>query len=70
MSEQKLAQQNQIRLVEYSCTEVSDPSEVPRFVRELIFLSFSGSQACVRTLDNIVLICTSDILVRIDRFIL
>ena len=28
---------NQIRLVKYSCTEVSGPSDVTRFVRELIF---------------------------------
>ena len=35
--EQKCTQQNQIRLVEYSCTKVSGPSEMHRFVRELIF---------------------------------
>ena len=34
------------------------------------FLSFSGSQVGVRALDNIVLICTSDVLVRADRVIL
>ena len=28
---------NRIRLVEYSFAELLDPSEVPRFVRELIF---------------------------------
>ena len=33
----------------------SGPSEVPRFVRELIFKVFEGSQAGVRVLDNRVL---------------
>ena len=37
MPEQKCTKQNQIRLVGYSCSEVSDPSDVPRFVGELIF---------------------------------
>ena len=32
--------QSQIRLVEPSYAEVSDPSEVPRFVRKLIFYLF------------------------------
>ena len=33
MPKQKCTKQNRIRLVEYSSAEVSDPSEVPRFVR-------------------------------------
>ena len=43
MSEQKCTMQNQIRLVEYSCSEVPVPPEVPRFLGAL---------------DNIVLNCT------------
>ena len=37
MSEQNYTRQIWIRLVEYSCAKVSDPSEVPRFVGELFF---------------------------------
>ena len=37
MPEQKYTQQIQICLVEYWSAEVSDPSEVPRFVGKLIF---------------------------------
>ena len=40
ISEHDWTKQNRIRLVEYSCSEVSGPSEVPRFVRELIFKLF------------------------------
>ena len=40
MPEQKQTTQIWIRLVEYSSAEVSDPSEVPRFVRELMFNVF------------------------------
>ena len=36
-SQQKYTQQNQIRLVKYSSSEVSGPSEVPRFVGKFIF---------------------------------
>ena len=35
--QQTWTRKNWIRLVKYSSAEVSDPSEVPRFVRELIF---------------------------------
>ena len=52
--------QNQICLVEYSCVEVSGPSEVPQVVRELIFRLIQGSQACVCAIDNIVFTHTSD----------
>ena len=37
MLKQKYARQNRIRLVEYSSAEVSDPSEVSSFVRNMIF---------------------------------
>ena len=37
MSKQLWNTQNQIRLVEYPCAKVSDPSEMPRFVGEFIF---------------------------------
>ena len=37
MPKQKKTAQIQIRLVEYSSSEVSDPSEVPRIVAKLIF---------------------------------
>ena len=38
MSEHHLTKQNRICLpIEYSSAEVSGPSEVPRFVQELIF---------------------------------
>ena len=37
MSEQKYIKQNRICLVEYSSAEVSDPSELPRFVGKLFF---------------------------------
>ena len=37
MSEQNYTRQIWIRLVEYSCAEVSDPSEVPWFDGKLIF---------------------------------
>ena len=37
MPKQKWTGQNRIRLVEYSSSEVSDPSEVPRVVGKLIF---------------------------------
>ena len=37
MSEQKWTKWNRIRLVEPSCVEVSDSSEVPQFDGELIF---------------------------------
>ena len=36
MHEQKYTQKIQICLVEYLSAEVSDPSEVPQFVQELI----------------------------------
>ena len=35
--EPKCTQKNRMRLVEHSCSEVSDPFEVPWFVRESIF---------------------------------
>ena len=35
--QQKYSEQNRIRLVKYSSAEVTDPSEVPWFARELIF---------------------------------
>ena len=35
--EQTYSRQNRIHLAEYSCAKVSDPSEVPWFVREFIF---------------------------------
>ena len=37
MFKQTCTKQNQIRLVEYSCSEVSDPCEVPWFVVKSIF---------------------------------
>ena len=37
MPKQKYSGQNWIRLVEYSSSEVSDPSEVPQIVRKLFF---------------------------------
>ena len=37
MPKQKWTGQNWIRLVEYSSSEVSDPSEVPRIVGKLFF---------------------------------
>ena len=40
MSEQKRTRKNRICFVEYSCSEVSGPSEVPRFVRGLSFYLF------------------------------
>ena len=40
MPKQKYAKQNRICLVKYFCAEVPCPSEVPRFVRELILFPF------------------------------
>ena len=37
MPKQKYTTQNWIHLIKYSCSEVSDPSEAPRFKRESIF---------------------------------
>ena len=54
MSKQK-SKQNRILLVERSCAKVSGPSEVPRFVRELIVRKPIESQAGVRVLDTQVL---------------
>ena len=38
MPKQKQSGQDQIRLVEYSSSKVSDPSEVPRINDKLFFL--------------------------------
>ena len=56
--QQKYTRQIWIRLVECSSSEISCPSEVPRFVSKLIFSS--GGQADPRELDNTVLARTSD----------
>ena len=45
MPKQEQTRQNRIRLVEYSSSEVSDPSEVPQIDGKLIFLVSQGSQA-------------------------
>ena len=37
MPKQKYTKQNQIYTVKYFCSKVSGPSEMPPFVRELIF---------------------------------
>ena len=53
MSERHWTKQNRIRVVEYSRFEVSDPSEVPRFVRELIFNVFQEVKLiCVRSIKS------------------
>ena len=48
MSKQLWHTQNQIRLVEYPCAKVSDPSEVPRLVGKLIFSYFRKSSWSTR----------------------
>ena len=60
-SEQKYTRKIWIRLVKYSFVEVSDPSQMTRFVRELIFnvISKEVKLICARALDNIVLSSTS-----------
>ena len=51
MSEQKCSQKNRIRLVEHSFAEVSDPSEVLRFVQEWIFKVVKEVKViCVRSI--------------------
>ena len=51
--EQKWTRQIWIRLVEYSSAKFSDPSEVPRFVRELIFSVFKEVKLiCVRLIKS------------------
>ena len=71
MPKQKWTGQNRIRLVEYSGSEVSDPSEVPQIIGKLFFqLVKEVKLICVRLieLDDIVLVCTSDNLVRASIF--
>ena len=52
-SKQKQTSQIQIRLVEYSSFEVSDPSEVPRFLTKLIFqLVKEVKLICVRSIKS------------------
>ena len=51
MSEHHWTKQNWIRVVEYSCSKVSCPSEVPRCVRELIFKVIKEAKLiCVRSI--------------------
>ena len=71
MPKQKWTEQNWICLVEYSGSEVSDPSEVPQIIGKLFFqLVKEVKLICVRLieLDDIVLVCTSDNLVRASIF--
>ena len=52
MSEHHWTKQNLICVVKYSSTEVSGPSEVPRFVQKLIFSFLRKSNWCVCVLHN------------------
>ena len=56
---QKKTRENRIRLIEYSCAEISGPSEMPLSFEKLIF-SFSRKIKLMRVLDNQVLARTSD----------
>ena len=51
-SKQKWTKWNQILLAKRSCAGVSGPSDVPQFVRELMFKKPMGNQAVVRVLDD------------------
>ena len=72
MRKQKMTAQIQICLVEYPSSKVSDPSEVPQIVVKLIFklvqevkLNSRELELNLRELDNIVLVRTSNNLVRV-----
>ena len=51
-SKQKWTKWNQILLAKRSCAGVSGPSDVPQFVRELMFRKPMGNQAAVRVLSS------------------